>query len=166
MAQSRKVLLVDDHELVRIGVKTTYGDLLDIAIEWVEAVSLHDALEAYRRHADFDAVLLDLNLGDCKGLQGLRLFMQAHPLARVAVFSGTHDEFVIRQARALGAAAYIGKGSMTAATRDTLLALLGLLDTLDGRFIRLRVADPATEPLEIAHRHEPGVRVRHQRLLR
>ena len=125
MTLSRKVLLVDDHELVRIGVKTTYSDLLGIAIEWVEAETLHDALQAYRRHADIDAVLLDLNLGDCKGLQGLRLFMQAHPQARVAVFSGTQDEFVIRQARALGAAAYIGKGSMTSATRDTLLALLG-----------------------------------------
>jgi len=124
MTASRKVLLVDDHELVRVGVKASYGELLGIAIEWIEATTLADALALYRDHGDFDAVLLDLNLADCKGLQGLRMFLQAHPGARVAVFSGTQDEFVIRQARALGAVAYVGKGTMTADTRGTLLALL------------------------------------------
>jgi DNA-binding NarL/FixJ family response regulator len=122
---SRKVLLVDDHELVRIGVKATYGELLGLHIEWLEASTLADALSLFARHTDVDAVLLDLNLADCKGLQGLRQFLQAYPAARVAVFSGTQDEFVIRQARALGATAYVGKGSMTAETRETLLALLG-----------------------------------------
>ncbi len=124
MTMSRKVLLVDDHELVRVGVKATYGELLGVAIDWLEATTLADALQLYREHADIDAVLLDLNLADCKGLQGLRLFLQAHPQARVAVFSGTQDEFVIRQARALGATAYVGKGTMTGETRETLLALL------------------------------------------
>lgn len=125
MNTSRKVLLVDDHELVRVGVKATYGELLGLQIEWLEAATLADALELYRQHPDIDAVLLDLNLADCKGLQGLRLFLQANPTARVAVFSGTQDEFVIRQARALGATAYVGKGRMTGETRETLLALLG-----------------------------------------
>ena len=123
MSDSRKVLLVDDHELVRVGVKTSYGELLGLHIDWLEAATLADALLMYRCHPDIDAVLLDLNLSDCKGLQGLRLFLQAHPAARVAVFSGTQDEFVIRQARALGAVAYVGKGAMTIETRDTLLAL-------------------------------------------
>ena len=120
-----KVLLVDDHELIRVGVKATYGELLGIAIEWLEAVTLHEAMELFGRHAGIDAVLLDLNLADTKGLQGLRLFLQTYPQARVAVFSGTQDEFVIRQARALGAVAYVSKGAMTVQTRETLLALLG-----------------------------------------
>jgi DNA-binding NarL/FixJ family response regulator len=124
MTASRKVLLVDDHELVRVGVKACYGDLLGLAIQWVEATTLADALALYREHGDIDVVLLDLNLADCKGLQGLRVFMQTFPQARVAVFSGTQDEFVIRQARALGAVAYLGKGAITAQTRETLRALL------------------------------------------
>ncbi len=125
MTASRKVLLVDDHELVRVGVKASYGELLGLAIEWIEATTLADALAIYREQGEhIDAVLLDLNLADCKGLQGLRIFLQTNPKARVAVFSGTQDEFVIRQARALGAVAYVGKGAMTAQTRETLLALL------------------------------------------
>jgi NarL family two-component system response regulator LiaR len=121
---ARKVLLVDDHELVRVGVKTTYPELLGVAIEWVEAGSLDEAVRLYREHGDIDAVLLDLNLADCKGLQGLRMFLQAHPQARVAVFSGTQDEFVIRQARALGAVGYVPKGTLSASMRETLAALL------------------------------------------
>jgi DNA-binding NarL/FixJ family response regulator len=124
MTTSRKILLVDDHELVRVGVKACYGELLGLAVEWLEAATLADALARYREHTDIDVVLLDLNLADCKGLQGLRIFMQTFPQARVAVFSGTQDEFVIRQARALGAVAYLGKGAITAETRQTLQALL------------------------------------------
>jgi len=124
MAPARKVLLVDDHELVRIGVKATYSELLGTPIEWFEAVTLEEAVRLYRERGDIDAVLLDLNLADCKGLQGLRVFLQAHPQARVAVFSGSQDEFVIRQARALGAVGYICKGTLTTQMRDTLTALL------------------------------------------
>jgi len=123
-ANSPRVLLVDDHELVRYGVKSLYGDLYGVRIDWLEASSLQEAIEIYRREADIDAVLLDLNLADCKGLQGLRQFLQAHPKARVAVFSGTQDEFVVRQARALGAAGYVGKGSLMDEMRDTLSGLI------------------------------------------
>lgn len=123
-APPRKVLLVDDHELVRAGVRSTYGELLGARIDWFEADTLNDAIREYGVQGDIDAVLLDLNLADCKGLQGLRQFRAAHPAARVAVFSGTQDEFVVRQARALGAAAYIGKGAYADQMREALIALL------------------------------------------
>src|ERR1700761_500786 len=93
-----KVLLVDDHELVRVGVRTAYGDVQGIPIDWLEAATLEEGIRIYDEVQGTDAVLLDLNLADCKGLQGLRMFLQAHPRARVAVFSGTRDEFIVRQA--------------------------------------------------------------------
>jgi DNA-binding NarL/FixJ family response regulator len=123
-AATRKVLLVDDHELVRIGVRTTYPELLGTTIEWLDASTLEDAVRIYGETPGIDAVLLDLNLADSKGLQGLRVFLQAHPRARVAVFSGTHDEFVIRQASALGAAGYVCKGTLPTQMHDVLIALL------------------------------------------
>ncbi len=119
-----KMLLVDDHALVRFGVRTMYAEVHGNPIEWIEAGTLDEAIERYRTEGDIAAVLLDLNLADCKGLQGLRRFMQAHPAARVAVFSGTQDEFVVRQARALGAVAYVGKGAMVTEMLDALTALL------------------------------------------
>jgi NarL family two-component system response regulator LiaR len=124
MSTARKILLVDDHELVRVGVRARYAEVGEWSIDWLEASSLADAMRLYGEHPGIDAVLLDLNMPDCKGLQGLRLFLQAHPNARVAVFSGTQDEFVIRQARALGAVGYVGKGAYASQMQDALLALL------------------------------------------
>ena len=121
---ARKLLLVDDHELVRFGIRALHRDIEGVPIEWVEAGSLQDGIEIYGREGDVDAVLLDLNLPDCKGLQGLRQFLQVHPQARIAVFSATQDEFVVRQARALGAAGYVGKSAMLTQLRETLSTLL------------------------------------------
>ncbi|HSI49067.1 MAG TPA: response regulator transcription factor [Ideonella sp.] len=122
---TRRVLLIDDHELVRAGIRTLYRLLDDLSIEWLEAASLQEGLQVYRDSGPVDVVLLDLNLSDCKGLQGLRQFLQAFPEARVAVFSGTQDEFVVRQARALGAVGYVPKGAMMVEMRNTLTALVG-----------------------------------------
>src|SRR5262245_12656624 len=72
-AAPRAVLLVDDHELIRLGVRTRFAKLHGVEIRWVDADSLHAAIALYREDT-FDAVLLDLNLVDCKGLQALRRF--------------------------------------------------------------------------------------------
>jgi DNA-binding NarL/FixJ family response regulator len=121
----RRLLLVDDHELVRYGAKAFFTELLlDVSLEWLEASTLKEALETYGRETDIDAVLLDLNLSDCKGLQGLRQFLQEFPQARIAIFSATQDEFVVRQAHALGAVAYVRKGAVASETLPTLAALL------------------------------------------
>ena len=116
---------MDDHELVRFGVRSLHGDVDGVPIDWVEAGSLEEAIELYSRERDIALVLLDLNLPDCKGLQGLRRFLQVHPKARVAVFSATQDEFVVRQARALGATGYVGKSTLLTQLRDSLSTLLG-----------------------------------------
>lgn len=119
-----RLLLIDDYEFIRIGVRTMCARLHSRPVEWHEAGSLQDGIGIFGRDGPFDAVLLDLNLSDCKGLQGLRLFMQAHPLARVLIFSGTVDEFVIRQARALGAQGYLRKTGSAQELQSALAELL------------------------------------------
>ena len=125
IARSRPtVLLVDDHELVRYGVMTRYAEVDGTPLTWLESGTLSDALDIYARAERIDVVLLDLNLSDCKGLQGLRHFIKVHPEARIAVFSATQDEFVVRQARALGACGYVPKGAVTAQMEEALSELL------------------------------------------
>lgn len=120
-----KVLLVDDHALCRMGTKALF-DSADIEepIEWIEASTLHEALQLHADNPSVSLVLLDLNLSDCKGLQGLSQFLALHPDARVVILSGTQDEFVVRQAKAMGAAGYLYKGSAPTLTRDALLDLV------------------------------------------
>ena len=121
---AKRVLIADDHAMLRLGLKgilqTDPSDL-----EVLESVCLQDAMELYRTQAPVDLVLLDLNMADCRGLQGLRRFKDAFPESRVAVFSATQDEFVVRQAQAIGACAYIPKSSEPGVMSDMIVALLG-----------------------------------------
>lgn len=120
-----RLMLVDDHELVRLGIRSLHVQVDGVPIEWIELGSLDDAITRYAADPGIDAVLLDLNLPDSKGLQGLRRFLQVHPGARIIVFSATQDEFVVRQAMSLGAIGYVGKSGVLAQLRDTLASALG-----------------------------------------
>ena len=128
-ARRHRVLLVDDHEVVRFGIRTVFNELPGIELDWLEAECLHDAIEVYAREPGIEAVLLDMNLPDSRGLQGLRAFLERHPCARIAIYSGTHDEFVVRQARALGAMGFVSKGASLVTLGATIGALLRTSDT-------------------------------------
>ncbi len=121
-----KVMIVDDHDLVRVGLRAVMGTVLDeqLEVQWHEACNLEDAMTLYSTVGGIDLVLLDLNLADSKGLQGLRQLRAKHPHANVAIMSGTHDEFVIGQARAMGAMGYVPKSGSPDATRTRLTQLI------------------------------------------
>jgi DNA-binding NarL/FixJ family response regulator len=121
-----RVLLVEDHDLVRMGVKALFSDDECACIDWIEASTLADALQLCSERDDIELVLLDLNLADCKGLHGLSQMLAAHPAARVLILSGTQDEFVVRQAKAMGASGYLHKGGSPDAMRGTLRAILNV----------------------------------------
>ena len=117
------LLLVDDHALLRFGLRSLLlADRADLEID--EAGCLQDAIDLYVATAGIELVLLDLNMDDCRGLQGLRRFIEACPRARVAVLSATQDEFVVRQAQALGAAAYIAKSTEPTKMSQMIISLL------------------------------------------
>lgn len=112
--RGHRLLVADDHALVRHGLLSLLqADHVDL--EALQAACLQDAMEIYRVQQPIDLVLLDLNMTDCRGLQGLRRFKEEFPQARIVVLSATQDEFVIRQAQALGAEAYIAKSRDPAA---------------------------------------------------
>ena len=107
------VLVVDDHDLVRLGLKTlldSYARTLPCALVWFEAASLARAMDTYaQQRAHVHLVLLDLHLPDAHGLLGLQTFLRRFPEAPVAVISGNSDPYTQRQALNLGAQAYLSK---------------------------------------------------------
>lgn len=134
------VQLVDDHHMLRVGLIALARATGQHHITWIESSNLDDALTAYALRAQVDLVLLDLNLPDSQGLQGLKCFLRRFPAARIAVFSATEDEFVIRQALALGAVGFVSKSSLAQATLVLVESLL-----VGGR------ANACTEPMALAH---------------
>jgi DNA-binding NarL/FixJ family response regulator len=107
------ILVVDDHDLVRLGLRTlveSHASDCGHAVPVLEARNLHDALCIYADHAgDIGLVLLDLHLPDARGLSALNAFLSRHPAAQVVVLSGINDPVQVRQALARGAKAYLPK---------------------------------------------------------
>lgn len=104
-----RILLVDDHAIVREG----YRSLLQKQPGLEIAAEAADGLEAYARfkECDPDLVIMDLSLPGQGGLEVIARIRQRRPDARILVFSmHQHPGFAIQAARA-GALGYVTKSS-------------------------------------------------------
>jgi DNA-binding NarL/FixJ family response regulator len=156
-AAVRTVVLVEDHELVRLGTALLLESLPGITCRVVNCRSLDEAWRECSTNAQIDLVLLDLNLCDAKGLQGLRVLREAFPSLNVAIITGTEDEFVIRQAQGMGAKGYLLKSWTPDQLRPALQSLLAdpgdtLARSLD-RFPRLTATNSFDRVAELGPRH-------------
>lgn len=103
-----KVLLVDDHKIVREGVRAYLHTLADIQVI-AEADSGVAALKAVEEHQP-DVVLMDLEMpGDLDGIGATRQIRKLRPKTRVIVVTSHHqDEYIFPAVRA-GAISYLLK---------------------------------------------------------
>ncbi|WP_395321475.1 response regulator [Variovorax sp. UC74_104] len=117
-ARSFTILMVDDHELVRFGVRAllqSQASPAGMTVNVLEAGSLAEALALYDRQKDaIDLLLLDLALPDTQGLNGLTTLRDRHPEARIVVISGIGttslaQDGLAQSALAAGASAFLPK---------------------------------------------------------
>ncbi len=119
-----KILVVDDHALVREGLRQVLKGLAE-EVEVLEAAQCSLAFELAALHPDLDLVLLDYQLPGMNGLEALRLFGQNHPELPVVMISGSVDPRIMREVMALGAVGFVGKASLSS---DLLSILQKVLD--------------------------------------
>jgi NarL family two-component system response regulator LiaR len=107
MAQTITVILVDDHQLVRQGVRSFLEKQPDISVVG-EAASGEEAL---RLAADFvpDVALMDLVMPDMDGVETTRRLKQISPSSQVIILTSYHDDEHIFPAIRAGALSYILK---------------------------------------------------------
>ncbi|GLK42283.1 MULTISPECIES: response regulator transcription factor [Novosphingobium] len=118
-----RVLIVDDHSLVRDGLRSIFDDAFpDCTI--LEADSLEAALRVLDEAGDVDLVLLDLNIPDVSHLSGLQAVRDKFPATPVVMVSGVTDRNVVRDALAAGAAGFVPKSLKRAAIVDALQQVL------------------------------------------
>lgn len=102
------ILVVEDHPMVReVLVAVARYVLRDSEVHAVG--DLASALEAARA-TPMDAVLLDLGLPGCKGVDPVRRFKADFPSAAIVVVSSNEDRDVISAALEAGASDYLPKG--------------------------------------------------------
>ena len=105
----KKILIVDDHEVVRDGVKKILGEQPG-AIIFGEAGTASEALRLVREQ-DWDVGVFDLSLGYRSGLEVLKELKQIRPRLPVLILSMHSEEQYARRAFKAGAAGYITKDS-------------------------------------------------------
>lgn len=109
-----KVLVVDDHMLVRAGLRQVMQAFDDGAFTMLEASSAGAGLAAIGQHPDIDLVLLDLHLPDQSGLEVLAEIGRFCPDLPIVVLSGDMSSEAMQASLALGASGFIPKASIAA----------------------------------------------------
>jgi DNA-binding NarL/FixJ family response regulator len=106
-----KILVVDDHALVREGLRQVLKGLGD-DIDVVQAGSCAHALEQLQSSSELDLILLDYHLPDSDGLDALAALGQRHPEVPVIVMSGIASAHNMRRSLEAGAAGFVSKSSL------------------------------------------------------
>jgi DNA-binding NarL/FixJ family response regulator len=120
-----KILVVDDHELVREGLCQVLRGLdPDEPTDVIQAADCDQAFALAATHPDLDLILLDYNLPDMDGLQALAVFGSAHPELPVVLLSGSANPSIMQQALAQGAAGFITKSGLSEQLLDALRRIL------------------------------------------
>lgn len=104
-----KVILVDDHALVRAGISTLINRIDGFEVVG-EASNNAEALELLRQHQP-DVLVADITIGEQSGLDLLVPGAHASPGSRVVILSMHASEELVAEALQLGASAYLLKES-------------------------------------------------------
>lgn len=104
-----KVLVVDDHDLVRMGISRMLGDVDDIQVVG-EAKSGEDAI-AFVRETEVDVILMDVRMPGMGGLEATRKLIPRFPKAKVIAVSALDDDLFPSRLIQAGASGYVTKGA-------------------------------------------------------
>lgn len=102
-----RVLLVDDHEVVRVGLRTLLSRNPDLEVV-DEAASGQEAVRKALMHRP-DIVVMDIRLAGMSGIEACREITQAAPAVKVIMLTSYGDDDTLFEAIAAGASGYVLK---------------------------------------------------------
>src|SRR3982750_2797395 len=113
-----RVLIIDDHIVVRLGLRTLIQSQPDMQVAG-DAASGEDAVALVEK-LDPDLIIMDLRMPDCGGVEAVKRIRAVRPSARVLFLSSFGSEEEVYQALHAGALGYILKDT---ASEDLLRAI-------------------------------------------
>jgi two-component system invasion response regulator UvrY len=147
-----RILIADDHEIVRRGLVQIVADVPDLDV-CADAGSANETLQLLRQH-DIDVVVLDVSMPGRSGLEALKEIRKLYPQLPVLMLSTySEDEYAVRSLRS-GAAGYLMKQS---APKELIAAIRKVHS--GGKYISEFVAEKLATVLETG-----GGEVPHERL--
>ena len=106
-----KILIVDDHGLVREGLQAILSRS-ELGAQYVEAWDAASLWSQLQQHADIDLVLMDIQLPETSGLSLLADITQRFPLLPVIMLSADHDAGIVQHSLEQGARGFLPKSSL------------------------------------------------------
>lgn len=160
---TRKVLVVEDHDIVRLGVRHLLAAEPGLAVAG-EVASLRDAL-AWLQREPCDLLLLDLNLGDEFSLSSVPRLRETRPGMKIIVLTSLDEKLYAERALRAGVDGYVMKTALAdtllAAVRSVLAGQVWLSEALkSSMLLRLsgRAGDAPVRP-ELSPREEEVLRL-------
>jgi len=143
-----KLIIVDDHPIVREGMKSLVAGTQDMTIV-AETASGIEAIR-FARQMPFSVMLLDITLNDKNGIEVLKQIKTEKPDANILIFSmHREDQYAIRALKA-GASGYLSKQCSTA---DLLQAIRQVATGL--KYITPQLAQELANNLNQEHEDAP-----------
>lgn len=104
-----RILLAEDHTLVRAGIRALLESLENVEVV-AEAADGREALRLAKAHHP-DILLMDITMKELNGLEAAARLAKEHPAVRVIILSMHADQVYVRQALKAGAMGYLLKGA-------------------------------------------------------
>ena len=124
-----KILIVDDHELIRSGLANLLAQhKYDVV---AEAATLSQALALINTHKP-EIVLVDINLGSSSGIDLIKEMKKSGSKSKFVVLTMQDDNQTLESAKEAGAIAFITKSAPT----DSLLEILQAITTGSDKFLK------------------------------
>ncbi|QGZ32047.1 response regulator transcription factor ErdR [Stutzerimonas stutzeri] len=119
-----EILIADDHPLFRSALQQALTLGLGSGVRLSEAASIAELEAQLDRTADWDLVLLDLNMPGAYGFSGLVLLRGQYPQIPVVMISAQEDSAVVARSREFGASGFIPKSSSLETIQEAVQVVL------------------------------------------
>jgi DNA-binding NarL/FixJ family response regulator len=106
-----KILLADDHALIRSGLRCELASLAE-AIDFVEAWNADTLLRMFEQHRDLDLALVDLTMPGMEGARTIGTLRSQYPAVPLVVVSGLNDARQVQEVLRAGAVGFIPKSAV------------------------------------------------------
>ena len=150
-----RVVIVDDHAMVRTGLATFFEisddlDLVGQAVDGREAVALCERLQP-------DVILMDLVMPEMDGVAATRIIRKRWPQTEVIALTSFQEKDLVRDALQAGAIGYLLKNVSMGDLTESIRAAHAGRSTLAPEAIQALIREPSSEP-DLGHDLTPRER--------